>query len=164
MIIISCSTMFPPSYSKYYEIDQGKLHSNTCSISVVARCGFGWCDSLSVGFWPFFCGYQVLQEKVWGRGFCMVNYSFFFRFWWVVSPIISLFSQMVVDHCLVDFGTHVVGQTVSRVITMTNRGALGTHYTLTPVSTGPLQQTFTSSLVTHTDMTDWLYKSHWLLQ
>ncbi|XDV48351.1 hypothetical protein PO909_017774 [Leuciscus waleckii] len=54
--------------------------------------------------------------------------------------------EMVVDHCLVDFGTHVVGQTVSRVITMTNRGALGTRYTLTPVSTGPLQQTFTSSL------------------
>ncbi|ROI74366.1 Cilia- and flagella-associated protein 74 [Anabarilius grahami] len=53
---------------------------------------------------------------------------------------------MVVDHCLVDFGTHVVGQTVSRVITMTNRGALGTRYTLTPVSTRPLQQTFTSTL------------------
>ncbi|KAK7135236.1 hypothetical protein R3I94_014023 [Phoxinus phoxinus] len=54
--------------------------------------------------------------------------------------------EMVVDHCLVDFGTHVVGQTVSRGVTMTNRGALGTRYTLTPVSTGPLQQTFTSSL------------------
>ncbi|XP_051760372.1 cilia- and flagella-associated protein 74 isoform X2 [Ctenopharyngodon idella] len=54
--------------------------------------------------------------------------------------------EMVVDHCLVDFGTHVVGQTVSRVITMTNRGALGTRYTLTPVSTGPLQQTFNSTL------------------
>ncbi|XP_067250222.1 cilia- and flagella-associated protein 74 isoform X3 [Chanodichthys erythropterus] len=54
--------------------------------------------------------------------------------------------EMVVDHCLVDFGTHVVGQTVSRVITMTNRGALGTRYTLTPASTRPLQQTFTSTL------------------
>ncbi|XP_039530895.1 cilia- and flagella-associated protein 74 isoform X1 [Pimephales promelas] len=54
--------------------------------------------------------------------------------------------EMVVDHCFVDFGTHVVGQTVSRGITMTNRGALGTRYKLTPVSTGPLQQTFTSSL------------------
>ncbi|XP_056102909.1 cilia- and flagella-associated protein 74 [Rhinichthys klamathensis goyatoka] len=54
--------------------------------------------------------------------------------------------EMVVDHCFVDFGTHVVGQTVSRGITMTNRGALGTRYTLTPVSTGPFQQTFTSSL------------------
>lgn len=64
---------------------------------------------------------------------------------------ISLFSQMVVDHCLVDFGTHVVGQTVSRVITMTNRGALGTRYTLTPVSTRPLQQTFMSTLVNITD-------------
>lgn len=70
------------------------------------------------------------------------------------NPIISLFSQMVVDHCLVDFGTHVVGQTVSRVITMTNRGALGTRYTLTPVSTGPLQQTFNSTLVNNTDTSD----------
>ncbi|XP_002663289.3 cilia- and flagella-associated protein 74 isoform X1 [Danio rerio] len=47
--------------------------------------------------------------------------------------------EMVVDQCFVDFGTHVVGQTVSRMITMTNRGALGTRYTLTPVSS--LQQT-----------------------
>ncbi|XP_056320549.1 cilia- and flagella-associated protein 74 [Danio aesculapii] len=47
--------------------------------------------------------------------------------------------EMVVDQCVVDFGTHVVGQTVSRMITMTNRGALGTRYTLTPVSS--LQQT-----------------------
>ncbi|KAL0185546.1 hypothetical protein M9458_017216, partial [Cirrhinus mrigala] len=49
---------------------------------------------------------------------------------------------MVVDQCLVDFGTHVVGQQVSRVITLTNRGAVGTDYILSPITTGPLQQTF----------------------
>lgn len=54
---------------------------------------------------------------------------------------------MVVDQCLVDFGTHVVGQKVSRVITLTNRGALGTRYMLTPITYGPLQQSFTSTLV-----------------
>ncbi|XP_067269065.1 cilia- and flagella-associated protein 74 [Pseudorasbora parva] len=61
--------------------------------------------------------------------------------------------EMVVDHCFVDFGTHVVGQRVSRVITMTNRGALDTRYTLTGVSNGPLQRTFTSTLVNNTDAT-----------
>ncbi|XP_051508831.1 cilia- and flagella-associated protein 74 [Myxocyprinus asiaticus] len=55
--------------------------------------------------------------------------------------------EIVVDRCLVDFGTHVVGQTVSRIITLTNRGALSTHYTLTPIITGPLQQTSTSTQV-----------------
>lgn len=139
------------------------LHSNKYSIFTIARCGFGWWDSLSFGNWTFFCGHKVLQEKVWGRSFCIVIYDKFHminfttnkHFWgfgglllcFLENPIISLFSQMVVDHCLVDFGTHVVGQTVSRVITMTNRGALGTRYTLTPVSTRPLQQTFTSTLV-----------------
>ncbi|XP_073675909.1 cilia- and flagella-associated protein 74 [Garra rufa] len=55
--------------------------------------------------------------------------------------------EMVVDQCLVDFGTHVVGQKVSRIITLTNRGAVGTRYMLTPITTGPLQQTFANTPV-----------------
>ncbi|XP_051950044.1 cilia- and flagella-associated protein 74 [Xyrauchen texanus] len=55
--------------------------------------------------------------------------------------------EMFVDHCLVDFGSHVVGQKVSRVITLTNRGALSTQYTLTPITTGPLQKISTSTQV-----------------
>ncbi|XP_060787631.1 cilia- and flagella-associated protein 74 [Neoarius graeffei] len=47
--------------------------------------------------------------------------------------------EMVVDSSLIDFGTHVVGETISRVITLTNRGALGTRYSLTPLSTNCLQ-------------------------
>ncbi|KAK1786884.1 hypothetical protein P4O66_017266, partial [Electrophorus voltai] len=42
--------------------------------------------------------------------------------------------EMVVDSSLIDFGTHVVGQTISRVITLTNRGALGTCYALSSLS------------------------------
>ncbi|XP_076859168.1 cilia- and flagella-associated protein 74 isoform X2 [Brachyhypopomus gauderio] len=42
--------------------------------------------------------------------------------------------EMVVDSSLIDFGTHVVGETISRVITLTNRGALGTRYALSPLS------------------------------
>ncbi|XP_062855274.1 cilia- and flagella-associated protein 74 [Trichomycterus rosablanca] len=42
--------------------------------------------------------------------------------------------EMVVDSSLIDFGAHVVGQTISRVITLTNRGALGTRYSLTSLS------------------------------
>lgn len=42
---------------------------------------------------------------------------------------------MVVDSSLIDFGTHVVGETISRVITLTNRGALGTRFSLAPLST-----------------------------
>ncbi|KAF5907241.1 cilia- and flagella-associated protein 74 isoform X1, partial [Clarias magur] len=47
--------------------------------------------------------------------------------------------EMVVDSSLIDFGTHVVGETISRVITLTNRGALGTRYSLAPLSTNCLQ-------------------------
>ncbi|KAJ3586735.1 hypothetical protein NHX12_013129, partial [Muraenolepis orangiensis] len=39
-----------------------------------------------------------------------------------------------VDSDLVDFGSHVVGQTISRTITLINRGALGTRFTLEPCS------------------------------
>ncbi|KAI5627793.1 cilia- and flagella-associated protein 74 isoform X2, partial [Silurus asotus] len=46
---------------------------------------------------------------------------------------------MVVDSSLIDFGTHVVGETISRVITLTNRGALGTRYSLAPLPTNCLQ-------------------------
>uniref|UniRef100_A0A4W4DUM2 Abnormal spindle-like microcephaly-associated protein ASH domain-containing protein n=1 Tax=Electrophorus electricus TaxID=8005 RepID=A0A4W4DUM2_ELEEL len=42
--------------------------------------------------------------------------------------------EMVVDSSLIDFGTHVVGQTISRVISLTNRGALGTCYALSSLS------------------------------
>lgn len=31
---------------------------------------------------------------------------------------------------LIDFGLHVVGQTISRTITLTNKGALATHFSL----------------------------------
>ncbi|KAI4895097.1 hypothetical protein NFI96_026229 [Prochilodus magdalenae] len=47
--------------------------------------------------------------------------------------------EMVVDSSLIDFGTHVVGQTISRIITLTNRGALGTRYALAPLSTSSHQ-------------------------
>ncbi|XP_031421435.2 cilia- and flagella-associated protein 74 [Clupea harengus] len=42
--------------------------------------------------------------------------------------------QMVVESSLIDCGSHVVGQTMTRVITLSNQGALGTHYTLLPAS------------------------------
>ncbi|XP_066547117.1 cilia- and flagella-associated protein 74 [Amia ocellicauda] len=38
--------------------------------------------------------------------------------------------DLVVDSRLIDFGTHVVGETISRAITLTNRGALGAHFVL----------------------------------
>ncbi|XP_053480675.1 cilia- and flagella-associated protein 74 isoform X3 [Ictalurus furcatus] len=47
--------------------------------------------------------------------------------------------EMVVDSSLIDFGTHVVGETISRVITLTNMGALGTRYSLAPLFTNCLQ-------------------------
>nr|XP_020637663.1 cilia- and flagella-associated protein 74 [Pogona vitticeps] len=37
---------------------------------------------------------------------------------------------LALDKDLIDFGTHVVGQTVSRIITLTNSGALGTRFQL----------------------------------
>ncbi|XP_041712166.2 cilia- and flagella-associated protein 74 isoform X1 [Coregonus clupeaformis] len=40
--------------------------------------------------------------------------------------------DLSVDIDLIVFGTHVVGQTISRAITLTNRGALGTRFTLVP--------------------------------
>ncbi|XP_056155745.1 cilia- and flagella-associated protein 74 [Lampris incognitus] len=44
--------------------------------------------------------------------------------------------DLEVDSHLIDFGTHVVDQTVSRTITLTNRGALGTMFSL-DISTCP---------------------------
>ncbi|KAJ8016666.1 hypothetical protein DPEC_G00009610 [Dallia pectoralis] len=41
--------------------------------------------------------------------------------------------DLSVDSTLVDFGTHVVGQTISRVILLTNRGALGTCFSMVPI-------------------------------
>ncbi|KAL1021090.1 hypothetical protein UPYG_G00008690 [Umbra pygmaea] len=38
-----------------------------------------------------------------------------------------------VDNSLIDFGTHVVGQTISRAITLNNRGALRTRFSLVPI-------------------------------
>ncbi|KAM4609911.1 cilia- and flagella-associated protein 74 [Polymixia lowei] len=38
--------------------------------------------------------------------------------------------DLEVDSHLIDFGTHVVGQTISRTITLTNRGAMGTLFSL----------------------------------
>lgn len=38
--------------------------------------------------------------------------------------------QLAVDKELIDFGTHVVGETISRAITLTNCGALGTRFQL----------------------------------
>lgn len=38
--------------------------------------------------------------------------------------------KLEVDSKLVDFGLHVVGQTISRTITLTNKGALATHFSL----------------------------------
>uniref|UniRef100_A0A7M4F678 Cilia and flagella associated protein 74 n=1 Tax=Crocodylus porosus TaxID=8502 RepID=A0A7M4F678_CROPO len=37
---------------------------------------------------------------------------------------------LALDKELIDFGTHVVGETISRTITLTNRGALGTRFKL----------------------------------
>ncbi|KAK6477540.1 cilia- and flagella-associated protein 74 [Huso huso] len=38
--------------------------------------------------------------------------------------------DLAVDSSLIDFGTHVVGETISRTITLSNRGALGTKFNL----------------------------------
>ncbi|XP_046895327.1 cilia- and flagella-associated protein 74 [Hypomesus transpacificus] len=42
--------------------------------------------------------------------------------------------DLAVDSCLIDFGAHVVGQNISRYITLNNRGALGTNFALVPVA------------------------------
>ncbi|KAJ8386870.1 hypothetical protein AAFF_G00165710 [Aldrovandia affinis] len=39
---------------------------------------------------------------------------------------------LAVDSSLIDFGAHVVGETISRTITLTNQGAVGTHFILVP--------------------------------
>lgn len=54
-----------------------------------------------------------------------------------LNQIISLsppsafsFFQLSLDKELIDFGMHVVGETISRTITLTNDGALGTRFRL----------------------------------
>ncbi|XP_064156962.1 cilia- and flagella-associated protein 74 isoform X2 [Anguilla rostrata] len=40
--------------------------------------------------------------------------------------------SLSIDCGLIDFGTHVVGETISRTITLTNQGAVGTYFILVP--------------------------------
>lgn len=42
--------------------------------------------------------------------------------------------QLSLDKELIDFGSYVVGETVSRVITLTNVGGLGTTFKFLPAS------------------------------
>ncbi|MGH0147032.1 UNVERIFIED_CONTAM: hypothetical protein FKN15_060852, partial [Acipenser sinensis] len=50
--------------------------------------------------------------------------------------------MLAVDSSLIDFGTHVVGETISRTITLSNRGALGTKFNLvTSVSSSAVRLT-----------------------
>ncbi|MGH0160907.1 UNVERIFIED_CONTAM: hypothetical protein FKN15_040199 [Acipenser sinensis] len=50
--------------------------------------------------------------------------------------------KLAVDSSLIDFGTHVVGETISRTITLSNRGALGTKFNLvTSVSSSAVRLT-----------------------
>ncbi|MGH0160026.1 UNVERIFIED_CONTAM: hypothetical protein FKN15_050724, partial [Acipenser sinensis] len=50
--------------------------------------------------------------------------------------------MLAVDSSLIDFGTHVVGKTISRTITLSNRGALGTKFNLvTSVSSSAVRLT-----------------------
>jgi len=37
-------------------------------------------------------------------------------------------SQLALDKELIDFGSHVVGETISQTISLTNSGALGTRF------------------------------------
>lgn len=48
--------------------------------------------------------------------------------------LMSCISKLSVDSSLIVFGTHMEGQTISRAITLTNRRALGTSFTLVPSS------------------------------
>lgn len=54
-----------------------------------------------------------------------VNWS-----WQLISACDYFFLQLKVDCQFVDFGSHVVGQTISRTITLTNKGALATRFSL----------------------------------
>lgn len=42
--------------------------------------------------------------------------------------LIGVFWQLSLDKELVDFGSYVVGETASRIITLTNAGGLGTRF------------------------------------
>nr|XP_057941692.1 cilia- and flagella-associated protein 74 isoform X2 [Doryrhamphus excisus] len=72
--------------------------------------------------------------------------------------------DLEVDSQFIDFGLHVVGQTISRTITLTNKGALATYFSLETtipisenhqLSTSTCQGTFTQpvSTITHEELT-----------
>lgn len=50
------------------------------------------------------------------------------------GPSLRSLRQLSLDKELIDFGSYVVGETTSRVITLTNAGGLGTAFRLLPVS------------------------------
>ncbi|KAH9495100.1 Cilia- and flagella-associated protein 74 [Bulinus truncatus] len=46
--------------------------------------------------------------------------------------------NLSIDLDTIDFGTHVIGETIKRKVTLTNRGALGTSFTFSKVSVPPM--------------------------
>lgn len=52
---------------------------------------------------------------------------------WSPCPL-GLCRQLSLDKVLIDFGSYVVGEAVSRVITLTNTGGLGTWFKVLPAS------------------------------
>ncbi|XP_075045701.1 cilia- and flagella-associated protein 74 isoform X2 [Mixophyes fleayi] len=42
--------------------------------------------------------------------------------------------ELALDKTYIDFGTHVIGETVTQIITLTNRGALGTRFCIRPLT------------------------------
>ncbi|KAJ8257605.1 hypothetical protein GJAV_G00187600 [Gymnothorax javanicus] len=48
--------------------------------------------------------------------------------------------SLSVDCSLIDFGTHVMGETITRAVTLTNQGALGTQFVLVPSDSSKPEQ------------------------
>lgn len=55
-----------------------------------------------------------------------------------------IFEQLSTDTCRIDFGTTVIGETLKRTFTLTNKGALGTKFEFFKV-TGQKERTVTTA-------------------
>lgn len=56
----------------------------------------------------------------------------------------NIYEQLSTDTCRIDFGTTVIGETLKRTFTLTNKGALGTKFEFFKV-TGQKERTVTTA-------------------
>uniref|UniRef100_G1MTX3 Cilia and flagella associated protein 74 n=1 Tax=Meleagris gallopavo TaxID=9103 RepID=G1MTX3_MELGA len=104
-----------PSCVHFKDFDVGKVYKKKI-VLINASYSINYCKPVGISEWlKDFISIQFDPPGKMSAGMsCEVGVTF--------KPVLAL------DKVLVDFGTHVVGETISRTVSLTNTGALGTRF------------------------------------